>query len=137
MVTTCPLQLRFHLSGMGRDEDPKQTSLPITCTCSDLGDCMDLTQSPAGSMGGEAVPVWQRSRAPGHPHLRMVPPFLDCHRGCYHTYLSPDREQKDVCLFLSKQLFALSSSSSLPAPPMPGTCLQCPGNGPAPGWAAP
>lgn len=50
--------------------------------------------------------------------------------------LSADGEHKDVCWFLSKQLFPLSFSSSLPAPPMPGTCLQCPGNGSAPGWAA-
>lgn len=100
-VTMCSLQLRFYPSDMGKDEDPKQTSLPAACTCSGLWDCVDLTQPSADAMGGDAVPVWKWSLAPGVQHLHMVPPFLVCGRGCYHTYLSVDREQKDVCWFLS------------------------------------
>lgn len=84
-VTTCSLQLRFHLSGMGRDEDPKQISLPITCTLLDLGGCRDLPPSRAGAMGGEAVPVRKQSRARGLLHLLMVLSFLLCDRGCCHT----------------------------------------------------
>lgn len=34
---------------------------------------MDLTQCPAGTMGGEAAPVWKRIRAPVFSHGAAFP----------------------------------------------------------------
>lgn len=96
---------------MGRREDPKRTSLPITCTCLDLENRVDLTQSPAGTMGGEAVPVWKRIRAPAFSHGAAFP---GARQGLL-SHLSRRRRGAQGCWLVPKQTTLLSLLLLIPA----------------------
>lgn len=126
VVTMCCLQLRFHWSDMGRDKHSQRTSLPVTSTCVDLGGCTDLTQSPADPVGRKAMPVGNWHWVPAS--LRGTA-FPGLRQGLLSRFTTR--------VFAGSKANNSSLSLSLVAIPMPGTCLQCPGNGPAPGWVAP